>query len=293
MPDEGTGRPVAVVTGTTGGIGGALAPILVKSGWDLALINRSAAHTEDIAASLRRTEPQADIGVFEADLADHGAIKTAADAIAERYNAVHALFNVAGYLGSDLKFSPQGHDLHFELNTLGPLLLTDHLCQALAKGAVERGRCVVVNTSSNAIGMSGPLNVDRLTHNPKQGIFGAYGQTKLALTAATNALAGDYAKDNIHLYAVDPGSNRSAMTKGQSAPFFVRWMSSLLPGPETGAAKLMAPLNAEARFAPGALIVGGKPKPQPKQAGEAANVAALMTLLRDKAGLDLSTQAGR
>ncbi|NJN63417.1 MAG: hypothetical protein HC882_00125, partial [Acidobacteria bacterium] len=64
------------------------------------------------------------------------------------------------------------------------------------------------------IGMSGPLRVDRLADNPRQGIFGAYGQTKLALTVATQTLAPAYADAQVELYAVDPGSNRSAMTQG-------------------------------------------------------------------------------
>lgn len=281
------GRPLAVVTGTTGGIGGALAPLLAGAGWDLALPVRGPDRIADLTAGIARDVPAVRVTTHDADLSDHGALRALADALMAEHAAIGALLNVAGYLSPDLKRSAQGVDLHYELDTLGPLILTHLLAPALARTAARHGRAIVVNTSSTAIGVSGTLVVDRLPDNPKQGIFGAYGQTKLALTAATHALVPVYAEAGIELYAVDPGSNRSAMTKGAGAPFFVRWMSSLLPGPQNGARKIMAPLTP--RLAPpGSLIVGSKVKPHPKQAGDAGTARRLMTRLNADTGLTLA-----
>lgn len=280
-------RPLAVVTGTTGGIGGALAPMLAEAGYDLALPVREPSRIGTLVSEMRTKTPGISVTTYDADLSDHAAVRALADHLMRDHTAIAALLNVAGYLSPDLKTSAQGHDLHYELNTLAPLMLAHLLGPALAQGATAHGRAVVVNTSSAAIAMAGSLNVASLPKNPKQGLFGAYGQTKLALTSATHQLAPVYAPAGIDLYAVDPGSNRSAMTKGAGAPFFVRWMSSILPAPQNGSRKIMAPLEP-AVAPPGSLIVGAKAKPQPKQAGDAGNISSLMDRLSADAGLPLA-----
>lgn len=280
-------RPLAVVTGATGGIGGALAPMLARRGWDVVAPIRDAARGDVLRRRLAEEAPEAALAVYEADLADRRAVAELGAVIRRDHPQVDALFNVAGYLSAALRASLHGDDLHLELNVIAPLLLTHSLAPALAAAAAAHGRAVVVNTSSNAIRMSGALDVARLAANPKQGIFGAYGQSKLALTAATRRLADVYSAAGVALFAVDPGGNQSAMTKGSGAPFFVRWMSSLLPKPSVGAAKLMAPLDAGFAARPGDLIAGGKARRQPAQVGASDVVDALMRLLDERVGAPL------
>lgn len=281
-------RPTAVLTGATGAVGGAMAPLLAQKGWDLVLPARGINRLQSVIDDVSKAAPGATVTPYEADLADHGQIHELARTILGAHPAIGALFNVAGYLGAELTRSPQTHDLHFELNTLSPLLLAHLLASGLEAGAEAQGRAIVVNTSSNAVAMSGKLKVDLLPANPKQAIFGAYGQTKLALTVATAELAPTYAAANIDLFAIDPGANRSAMTKGAGAPFFVRWMSSLLPKPQSGAKKLMAPLDPGFAAKSGDFVMGGKTKPLPKQAGGPDNIADLMALLDTRLGVSLA-----
>lgn len=281
-------RPKAVLTGATGGVGGAMAPLLAQRGWDLVLPARGVERLSGVIRKVKDVAPAAQVTPIDTDLSDHAQIRFLAEEILSAHPVIGALFNVAGYLSTELFRSPQDLDLHLELNTLSPLLLTHFLAPGLEAGAEERGTAIVTNTSSNAVGMSGGLNVDLLSANPKQGIFGAYGQTKLALTIATANLAPVYAPANIHLYAIDPGANQSAMTKGSSAPFFVRWMSSLLPKPQSGAKKLMAPLASGFGPESGAFIMGGKAMPMPKQAGNTQNIAKVMAFLDAKAGVTLT-----
>lgn len=278
----------AVVTGTTGGIGAEVAKLLAADGWNLVLVNRSANKPQPLVERIERSFSNRRVEVLEADLSHHSAIAEVTQRISQSHPSIEALFNVAGFLSKDLKRSPQGHDLHLEVNTLAPLSLLHGLRSSLAAGAAEVGRAVVVNVTSNAIGMSGPLDVERLPDNPKQGIFGAYGQTKLALTAATFALAPIYARHGIHLYVVDPGGNRTSMTKSDAAPFFIRWMSALLPGPEKGARKLLEPLDDRWAKEAGALVVGGKTKNIPRQAGGMRPIAELLDRLNEWSGHDLA-----
>ena len=284
MSESSLDRRTAVVTGATGGIGGALAIQLARGGWNLVLMGRDAAaleaQRERIAAMGPDTgEPGAwgsgTVATVRADLADRADLARAADEIVAAHPELHALMNVAGVLTPSPRPGPQGVDLEFEVNVLAPLALTRALEGPLAAGAAARGRAVVVNASSNAAGLSGPLKVERLASPTKPGVFASYGQAKLALTAATAAMAPALAARGIHAYAVDPGGNRTGMTAGDGAPFFVRWMHRLMPGPETGAARLASPLAESWNAPPGAYVTGGKAKPVPKRADSPETLASL------------------
>ena len=285
-------RPVAAMTGATGGIGEELAAMLARDGWDLVLIARDMGRANEVRERVASEAPAASVDIVEADLADRAALAEAARRVAADHPALHALFNVAGLLIPDHRRSPAGVDLNLEINALAPIALTHALADPLAAGAAERGRAVVVNVSSTATKVSGPLDVARLADPKKPGIFGAYGQSKLALTVATKAMAPGFAKRGIELYAVDPGSNRTRMTASRAAPFFVRWMQRFIPGPENGAAKLMVPLNREWSGQAGALIVNGKARPIPKGADAPDTIAALEALLQRELGVGLAPEGG-
>ena len=285
-------RPVAAMTGATGGIGEELAAMLARDGWDLVLLARDMGRANEVRERVASEAPAASVDIVEADLADRAALAEAARRVAADHPALHALFNVAGLLIPDHRRSPAGVDLNLEINALAPIALTHALADPLAAGAAERGRAVVVNVSSTATKVSGPLDVARLADPKKPGIFGAYGQSKLALTVATKAMAPGFAKRGIELYAVDPGSNRTRMTASRAAPFFVRWMQRFIPGPENGAAKLMVPLNREWSGQAGALIVNGKARPIPKGADAPDTIAALEALLQRELGVGLAPEGG-
>ncbi|MEO0325184.1 MAG: SDR family NAD(P)-dependent oxidoreductase [Myxococcota bacterium] len=283
-PLRPSGRPLAVVTGATGGIGAALSRHLVDEGWDLVLAVRDTTAAEALRRDLLERDDRGQIAMETVDLADRGARAAAAARIAAAHPAIHALFNVAGILIPDARRTATGIDMNLEVNALAPIALAHAFAAPLSAGAAARGRAVVVNVSSDAIALSGPLDVDRLTQPRKPGLFGAYGQSKLALTVATQAMGPGYGERGIELFAVDPGGNRTAMTSGQGAPFFVRWMQRLLPGPEKGAAHLAAPLDAAWAGQGGALLKGGKRKPIPKRADAPETVAALEALVRSEIG---------
>src|SRR5437773_11493419 len=94
-------RPLALVTGASGGIGAALARELARHGHDLVLAARGVAAMEALGAELR--EAGAAATVIAADLAKPNAAASLVDEIARRGLEIDVLVNNAG-LGAAGRF---------------------------------------------------------------------------------------------------------------------------------------------------------------------------------------------
>jgi NAD(P)-dependent dehydrogenase (short-subunit alcohol dehydrogenase family) len=183
-----TGR-VAVVTGGTGAIGGAVARGLAEAGAQVVVVARGAG-TIEAAESL--------IGVA-ADVLDRASLEAARDTIVDRCGAIHVLVNCAGgnvpsaTLPDDA--SPFGlaedalRDV-VELNLLGTVLPTQVFGAAMPEGA----GCSIVNVSSMGAGRA-------LTR------VGGYGAAKAAVESYTRSLAVELARrgTGIRVNAIAPG----------------------------------------------------------------------------------------
>src|SRR5690242_19450553 len=99
--ESSSSRPLALVTGASGGIGAALARELARHGHDLVLASRSVAPMEALAGELAPAGAAAT--VIEADLSKPGAALSLADDIARRGLAIDVLVNNAG-LGAAGRF---------------------------------------------------------------------------------------------------------------------------------------------------------------------------------------------
>ncbi|MEO1173324.1 MAG: SDR family NAD(P)-dependent oxidoreductase, partial [Myxococcota bacterium] len=116
-----------IVTGGHTGIGLALVQRLVSEGHRVGLLARS----EKRLAQLRDLISPKDVDFFETDLASQDAIRSTANAVNTDWGSVDVLFNNAGVLLGDLRKSPQGNEMHYEVNTLAPMLLTHLLKPSL------------------------------------------------------------------------------------------------------------------------------------------------------------------
>ena len=113
-----------IVTGGHSGIGLELTKRLVADGHLVGLVVRDAAR----ASSVSGVE-----SVFVADLSDQAQVRTVAQEILDTWGVVDMLFNNAGVLLDDIYRSPQGNEMHLEVNTLSPYLLTTLLEPALRR----------------------------------------------------------------------------------------------------------------------------------------------------------------
>ncbi|MDF3837810.1 SDR family oxidoreductase [Cupriavidus basilensis] len=191
-----TGR-VAVLTGSTKGMGLEMARALGASGASLVVSGRDQAATEAVAAALEGEGFKAK-GIA-CDIASLDSVRVFAQRALEAYGRVDALvLNAAGsgIVGSMLSQGPELFDQAMAGNVRGNLVLVN----ALAPQMIERGDGSIIFMSS--IGA-------------KRGsaVLGLYGITKAATDQAVRSLAQELGPKGINVNAINPGPVRTEFSR--------------------------------------------------------------------------------
>jgi short-subunit dehydrogenase len=184
-----TERPLALVTGASGGIGAALARELARHGHDLILAARGVAAMEALAAELR--EMGAAATVIAADLSQPGAAQALADDIARRGFKIDVLVNNAG-LGAAGRFDRCDPARLGEVLQVNIVALTE-LTRLLLPGMVERGRGRVMLVASVAAFQPGPR-------------MAAYFASKAYVLSLGEALAYELRRTGVSVTTLCPGA---------------------------------------------------------------------------------------
>lgn len=261
---------VAVVTASYSGIGYELSRQLLRKGFQLAVLNRDANKTRHMIQQIKQEFPGAQIHSYTADLADHQAIRHACEKMAADFPEIEALFNNAGVLLPELRYSPQGNEMHFEVNTLAPFMMMHLLKPQLANAR----NAVVVTSGSGARRMARTLEVAQLKqpqHFKK--MSGPYAQSKLAISTACAALEQEFRSAGIRLKVVDINPTKTQMAAGDGMPGWIRPFRFLFASPEKTAQRLM-----DAAFGP--------ETPTPSDLPSAATQKQLLELLYESSGLN-------
>jgi NAD(P)-dependent dehydrogenase (short-subunit alcohol dehydrogenase family) len=178
---------LSVVTGANRGIGLALVEQLAQRGGTVLAACRKASQ------ELRALEVEVVEGV---DVAESEGIRKLADAVGAR--RVDLLINNAGILiwGDSLdSLNVEGIRRQFEVNALGPLLVTQALRPRLARG----GKVAMITSRMGSIGDNG-----------SGGAYG-YRMSKAALNMAGKSLAHDLKDANVAVCILHPGMVKTDM----------------------------------------------------------------------------------
>lgn len=244
-----------ILTGGHSGIGLELTKRLLKEGHELGLILRNENRTASAIEAIGTNE---NVEFFYADLSKRDAIEKVAAAINARWERVDGLFNNAGVLLEKAIYSEQGNEMQFEVNALTPYYLTKAL-----KPLLDRGKkSFVVNTATSGMHQQKPLDIEDLKR-PKKFVklLGSYVNSKYTLVLLMNHLAKKWS--NIRVVNVDPGPNKTKMTKGDGMPFWLLPIRNLLfPKPVKGANKIYdAAFKVDFAAQSGIYVTGGKIRP--------------------------------
>jgi 3-oxoacyl-[acyl-carrier protein] reductase len=186
-----TGRK-ALVTGATGGIGGAIARALHAQGATVALSGTRRAALDELASALGER-----VHVVEANLSDKEAVEALVPAAEAGMEGLDILVNNAGVTRDNLFLRMK--DEEWEAVIAVNLTAAFRLSRAAVKGMMRRRYGRIVNIGS-VVGSTG---------NPGQGNYAA---SKAGLVGMTKALAAEVASRNITVNCVAPGFIESPMT---------------------------------------------------------------------------------
>ncbi|MFE9423784.1 SDR family NAD(P)-dependent oxidoreductase [Kitasatospora sp. NPDC006697] len=191
---------VVLVTGTTQGMGRALALDLAARGATVLLHGRDPRRLAAVLAEVRATGAEA--RGYRADLGDLAQVRALAEELLGAEPRLDALVHnaVAGG-GSDptrRELSAQGVELRLAVNHLAPHLLTRRLLPLLRRGG---GGARVVNVAS--IGQSPVDLADPMLERGYEGLE-AYCRSKLALIMDTFALAAELPAGEVTVNALHP-----------------------------------------------------------------------------------------
>jgi NAD(P)-dependent dehydrogenase (short-subunit alcohol dehydrogenase family) len=213
-----TGRTV-LITGPTSGLGLEMARQLAAQGARLLLVCRDGARGETTADELRRRHPGVQAEVLTVDMARPQAVRALAARVRERVSRLDVLLNNAGLNRRARQETPEGIELTFAANVLGPHLLSLELLELLKSSTPSR----IVNVAST-FARSLDLEDLQFTRRPYEGRE-AYAQSKACNRLLSWALARRLEGSGVTVNAMAPGLVQTRLFR--DTPFVTRQMVRL------------------------------------------------------------------
>ena len=221
---------LVLVTGATSGLGLAAAEGFACLGASVRLLARNQERGERAREMLMARCGDSDVQVELCDVSDLESVRRFAERFSDQASRLDVLVNNAGALLGERTVSPDGVELTFATNVLGPFLLTNLLTPLLEKSAPAR----IVNVSSGGM-YTQRVHVEDLqsTHDEFDGAT-AYARSKRAEVILTELWAQRLKGTGVVVHAMHPGW---ADTPGlqSSLPRFYGVTKRLLRTPQEGA----------------------------------------------------------
>jgi NAD(P)-dependent dehydrogenase (short-subunit alcohol dehydrogenase family) len=196
-------RKTALITGSTDGLGRAVARRLAASGFRVLIHGRDAPRGEALAAEIGSQGGAARF--HRADFASLEEVRALAAAVRREHDALHVLINNAGIgTGEGGRPAPRqesadGYELRLAVNYLAGYLLTRLLLPLLVRGAPAR----IVNVASAG---QYPLDFDNLMLTRAYSGMRAYAQSKLAQVMFTLDLAVELRDGGVTVNCLHPAT---------------------------------------------------------------------------------------
>ena len=203
----------ALITGSSMGIGYALAKGLAEAGATVVLNARDAVRLEAAAGALRAEGATVETVAFDAT--DGEAVRAAVDAMEAAGRGIDILINNAGmqHRGPLEDFPADAFDRLMKTNVYSAF----YVGQAVARHMIGRKRGKIINIASVQTSLARP------------GIA-PYTATKGAVANLTKGMATDWAKYGLNCNAIAPGYFETPLNAALVAdPAFTEWLSKRTP----------------------------------------------------------------
>lgn len=203
----------ALVTGSSQGIGYALAEGLARAGAAVVLNGRD--EEKLAAAAARLAAVGADVATLPFDVTDHAATRAAVDRHEAGRGPIHILVNNAGmqHRGPLEDFDPEAFERLMRTNVSSVF----NVGQAVARHMIGRGEGKIINIASVQSALARP------------GIA-PYTASKGAVANLTKGMATDWARHGLNVNAIAPGYFDTPLNAALvSDPAFSAWLEKRTP----------------------------------------------------------------
>ena len=214
---------VALVTGSSTGIGAAVAIGLAQNGCRVAVHYRSQ-HEAAAAVVERIAAAGGEAALFEADVNDTAAVDALAEHVLAHFGRIDILVNNAGSIVERTKLLQADDRLIddvFHLNARSMLAM----CRAVLPSMQRRRSGAVINVTSQAARTGGSLGT------------GLYASTKAYVSTFTRALAREVVGDGIRVNALSPGVIQTPIHDRFTAPELMEQLRLTIPMQRVGRAE--------------------------------------------------------
>jgi 3-oxoacyl-[acyl-carrier protein] reductase len=182
----------ALVTGSTRGIGRAIAESLAAAGARVAIVGRDQARSEEAAGAI-----SAEARGFVCDVSDPASVNTLIEAVERDFGAIDILVNNAGLTRDNILFriKDEDWDAVIDTNLRGAFVAI----RAASRGMMKRrwGRIINIASVVGLVGNKGQAN---------------YAASKAGLIGMTKSVAKELASRNVLVNVVAPGYIETDMT---------------------------------------------------------------------------------
>lgn len=200
VPDQDLSGTTIVFTGGTDGMGRIALDRLASMGADILLVARNPEKASSVVSDIRAKQYSGTLSVVECDLGNLDTVRQAASTILERCEKIDLLINCAGGNLNDRRLSPEGYELSFVINYLGPFLFTELLLERVKSTQNAR----IVNLTS-ATQRYGHLDFDDLHRERKWSTFSTYAQAKLCMIMHSQDVAERLRGSGATINCLNPG----------------------------------------------------------------------------------------
>jgi retinol dehydrogenase 12 len=209
---------ICLVTGSTRGLGKAMAFALAQQHATVILGCRDRQRGEAVLAEIKAASPTATVDLLRLDLSVQHSVRSAVREFESRYDHLDVLINNAAVFTRERTLTADGYETMFATNHLGPFLLTNLLLERLQASPAAR---ILTLT---------PPSTTRIAFEDVQAkhsfrALQAFRVSKGCNLYFTSELAHRLAGTTVTVNAIYPGLIKTSLMR--EAPTPLRWINSL------------------------------------------------------------------